>query len=61
MLMKNCFAYISEKKCACLTVMNCSLYDECCFYKSKELFDKDLKKSQKRIERLSGKINEEDD
>lgn len=42
---KNCFAYISGNKCACLSVMNCYSSDSCCFFKTKTQFLEDQWKS----------------
>lgn len=49
MSLKYCFAYMSEKKCACLSEMKCYGSNKCCFYKTKQQLQLEEERTQKRL------------
>ena len=49
MSLKNCFAYLSDKKCACLSEMKFYGSNKCCFYKTKQQLQLEEERTQRRL------------
>lgn len=60
MVLKNCFAYLTKSNgmCACsvLTDMVCECKN-CSFFKTKEQYEKDIEKANKRLASIGVPIN----